>query len=191
MGIEHGFFVGTNLHYIWTLDLVLTLPWLPIGAPACSVVSVKPLDDEAYTGDVDPLARSIQKLDVEWVFAGEIAAGYFVADRSIYPGPFLGQLELFHSCSWPPEERTAYAIEDLLQRFGPELATSSPREWGVMLRLDFGLDSESADYAVHHMIWHQTVDVDISKQVSFDSSPTPGGRALIERIRRSLTERHP
>lgn len=185
-GIKHGVWVGTDIEYIWTMDLALYLAWLPPTVDACVFVSVKPLQDDMFAKELDVLSRPAEKLEIEDRYAKELNARYFVGDRSVYPGDFLGQLEMFHASSWNPEPRIRIALNDMLMRHGGELEKCSPHDWRDILKTEFLLDTPSANYAVHHIIWHQLVDVDVSQFVRFDRAPVPGGRALRDNIRRSL-----
>jgi hypothetical protein len=104
-GVHHGCFVGTSIPYIWTMDLVAPLAWLPPERVSAALISVKPLNSDQYTGDVDPVSRGPEKLEVERRYAKELGFAYFVADRSLYPGALLGQLELFISAAHLPRSQ--------------------------------------------------------------------------------------
>lgn len=189
-GIKHGLFVGTDIPYVWTMDLVATLAWLPPEQLSCALVSVKPISSEAYTGDIDPLARGPEKLEVERQYANELALRYFVADRSLYPGDLLGQLELFSAAACIPSE---HPLNDRLARLlvtqGSELGRTPPVEWKGRLLMDYGASDAEADFALHHIFWNQLVDVDLTREVSMEDPPRPGGRALRTALRGALTSR--
>lgn len=186
-GIEHGTFVGTRCPYIWTMDLCATLAWLPAEQQNCALVSVKPLSGEQYSGDIDPIARGPEKLEVERLYALELGVQYFVADRSVYPGAFLGQLELFSKAAMVPSKHPiAMALAPFFQKHGHGLHCSPPNEWKGRLQSEFGLSHKDADLAVQHILWHQLVDVDLSRDVNFDVVPRQGGRRLRDAIRANL-----
>lgn len=186
-GIKHGTYVGTNSPYIWTIDLCATLAWLPQGQQTCALVSVKPLSSEQYTGDIDPIARGPEKLEVERLYALELGVKYFVADRSSFPGALLGQLEwLSTTAVLPAGSHIARAIESLLHKHGHTLQCTTPNEWKRQLQSDFDLTNSDADIAVQHILWHQHVDVDLSRDVNFDAVPRLGGRRLRDAIRTEL-----
>lgn len=186
-GIEHGTFVGTPYPYIWTMDLCATLAWLPAEQQNCALVSVKSLSSELYTGDIDPIARGPEKLEVERLYALELGARYFVADRSVFPGAFLGQLECFSAAAMVPSRHPiALALAPFLQKHGHGLHCSPPNEWRRRLESEFGLSSLDATFAVHHILWHQLVDVDLSRDLNFDTVLRPGGLRLRDGIRADL-----
>lgn len=186
-GIEHGTFLGTNFPYIWTIDLCATLAWLPAEQQTCALVSVKPLNGELYTGDIDPIARGPEKLEVERRYALELALPYFVADRSIYPGALLGNMEwLSKAATIPPEHPIAAVLGPFLQRHGHELHCYPPNDWRGRLQTDFGLTTEWADVSVQHILWHQYVDIDLTRDVNLDAVPRAGGQRLRQAIRENL-----
>lgn len=186
-GIKHGVFVGTRIPYIWTADLVATLAWLPADQLGCALVSVKPLQDEEYTGDVDPLARGPEKLEIERRLASELAMSYFVADRTLFPGALLGQLELYSSAaSLPVGHPAARCLLPFVERHGDQLQHLPPFEWKGRLSNDFQLSDADADLAVNHILWNQLVDVDLTREVQMEDPPRPGGRALQVALRHTL-----
>jgi hypothetical protein len=186
-GIEHGCYVGTDIPYIWTLDLVATMAWLPVERISAAIISVKPLGSEAYTGDIDPIARGPEKLEIERRSALEWHLPYFVADRSVYPGPLLGQLEWLSSAALLPKGHLLEQARDqLLDRLGDALAKEPPVEWKQRLIVDYRLASDEADVAMQSILWHQLVDVDLTRELDTEEVPRPGGRALRSSFRHFL-----
>lgn len=188
-GIDHGCFVGTSIPYIWTMDLVATLAWLPPEQTVCALVSIKPLQSEQYTGDIDPISRGPEKLEVERRYAQELGWPYLLADRSLYPGPLLGQLELYSSAAClPPTHRAKTARERLLDHYGESLSEHPPQEWRARLMAEDRLTPEEADLAVQNIFWTQAVDVDLTREIQMEDPIAPGGRALRESLRQHIME---
>ena len=188
-GIDHGCFVGTTIPYIWTLDLVATLAWLPPEETLCALVSIKPLQSEEYTGDIDPISRGPEKLEVERRYAKELGWPYFLGDRSLFPGHILGQLELYASAAYLPANHVAKkAQEQLLDRYGELLDKLPPLEWRDRLVTDHGLTAVDADLAVHNIFWTQAIDVDLTQEIQMEDPIRPGGLALQESLRRHILE---
>lgn len=185
-GIAHGQFPGTDVLYIWTMDLVLT--WLSEsgGPPRCVFVSVKPVSSERYQS-VDPLDRGPQKLEIERRYAASLEIPYYLGDRTRYPGPLLGQLEWLKSAAYPPAtERGQALLARFLDRHGHELGQDAPAAWIWRLQQDLGAEKAEADYTVQHCLWHQHLDCDLSLTLDLERLPQPGGRALRRELRRSL-----
>lgn len=188
-GINHGCFIGTKIPYIWTMDLVATLAWLPRADTICALISIKPLQSEAYSGDVDPIARGPEKLEIERRYAQELGWPYFVADRSLYPAALLGQLELYSSAAYVPAGQiVATARDRLLNHHGESLAMLPPMEWRDRLVADHGLTADLADLAVHNIFWTQAVDVDLTREIQMEDCIRPGGRALKASLREYILE---
>lgn len=188
-GIDHGTFLGTLYPYIWTMDLCATLAWLPADEQTCALISVKPLSGEMYTGDIDPIARGPEKLEVERLFGLELELPYFVSDRSTYPGALLGNLEwLSNAAMVPTGHPVAIALASFLQQHGPTLNCCPPNEWKARLQTDFSLSIAEADTAIQNILWHQVVDVDLSHDLNMDVIPRPGGRRLRDAIRVNLRD---
>lgn len=185
--IEHGVFPGTHIPYVWTVDLVATLAWLPPEETNAVVVSIKPLRGETYAGVIDPTARGPEKLEIERRFAAELGLPYFVADRSMFPGPLLGQLEFLKSAAiLPLTAPAAIACKVLLERRGADLAEVPPLEWRDRLIVDHCLSASDADLAVHHILWNQFVDADLSQLIQMDRPVRPGGWKLKDEFQRHL-----
>jgi len=187
LGIKHGTYVGTAIPYIWTLDLVATLAWLPVSEQTCAVFSIKPLASEEYTGDIDPLARGPEKLEVERTFSKRLSLPYFVADKTLYPGDLLGQLEFYSHAAHLPAGGAGDALDRFLQQRGPSLNHTSPIEWRDRLVAEHRVSEATANHLVQHVLWKQIVDVDLTREVDWESPIRSGGHALISSLRRELT----
>lgn len=186
-GIDHGTFIGTCIPYIWTLDHCLEPTWLPLDQRGPVIVSVKPLSSEAYCGDIDPLARGAEKLEVERRFAEELSLRYFVADRTLYPGALLGQLELLATAAvLPADNEIARARDGLLARHAEALMVEPPVQWRDRLVMDWKLAQADADLVVHNILWQQLIDVDLTREVQLEEVQRPGGRALRQALRTAL-----
>lgn len=184
LGIDHGCFVGTSIPYVWTLDIVATLAWLPIEQSKAAIVSVKPLEHETYAGDTDPIARGPEKLEVERQYAKRTGLSYFVADRSLYPGHLLGQLELYSSAAnLPPGHPAQVAQSRLLDSKGDSLTQEPPTAWRDRLMRDWRLSQPEADLAVSNIIWNQLIDVDLTQEIQMEDPIRPGGRGLQKALR--------
>jgi hypothetical protein len=164
------------------------LPW-PNGAADCTLVSIKPLESERYLL-VDPLDRGPEKLEVERIYAKSIGAAYFVADRSLYPGPLLGQLEWLRTTALlPPSDAKYSLLQAFLDKYSDELQLLPPVELINRLQADFSASKYTADYLIHHCIWTQIIDCDLSEPLDLDRIPRIGGRALRAAILASLRAR--
>ncbi len=186
MGIKHGYFVGTDIPYVWTMDLCLHLPWITTPAKACALVSVKPLESERYLY-IDPLDRGPEKLEAERRYAQALDVPYFVGDRSLYPGPLFAQLEYLADAAVLP---LTHPLSSILNRFldsrGDEMSLYPLIEISERLQKDYRTTAEHGTFLLNHIQWNQIVDCDLSLPIKTSLPPRPGGRHLQAAIRSSI-----
>lgn len=186
MGIRHGVFPGTDIPYLWTLDLCLHLPWVEIPAKACCLVSVKPLESERYLY-IDPLDRGPEKLEAERRYARAIDVPYFVGDRSLYPGPLFAQLEyLSEAAVLPNSHPWSLTLNRFLSKDGLEAPRYPISEVRERLQVDYRAPLEEATFLLNHILWNQLIDCDLSILIKDSLPPREGGRRLQHALRTSL-----
>jgi len=181
VGIDHGYFIGTRVLYVWTLDLVVS--WTPlVDVNTTVVVSIKPIEADRFK-DPDPLCRELEKLEAERRYAGAMCLPYFVLDRTRFPGPLLGQLEWLSSAAYPlTRPYDVRVMNEFLQQHGPALGQDAPANWISRLQVDYRASKELSDYVVQHCLWHQIVDCDLGQRINMLGLPIPGGRKLRQRL---------
>lgn len=186
MGIKHGVFFGTDIPYIWTLDLCLHLPWVENPAKACCLVSVKPLESERYLY-IDPLDRGPEKLEAERRYAQALGVPYFIGDRTLYPGPLLAQLEyLSEAAVLPDSHPLALTLNRFLSRHGREVSSNPIKDVTERLWKDYQATSEEATFLLNHMLWNQLIDCDLSVHINESFPPQEGGKLLKNALRLNL-----
>jgi len=186
MGIKHGHFVGTDVPYIWTMDLCLHLPWIITPAKACCLVSVKPLESERYLY-IDPLDRGPEKLEAERRYAQAMEINYFIGDRSLYPGPLFAQLEyLADAAVLPCNHPWSATLDRFLSRHGADLSAYPLLDVIERLRVDYAATADQAAFLLNHILWTQLVDCDLSLPIKTSLPPRPGGRSLQVAIRSNI-----
>lgn len=185
--IRHGNFVGTDIPYIWSFDLCLTLPWVEIATQRTVLASIKPLDADRYQ-HVDPLDRGPEKLEGERRYARQLGVGYLVADRTRYLGPLFGNLDLYRRAAMlPTDSPLARAKDKLLESHAHDLQTH-PIADSISIAADACEISHSeASTLIHHCLWMQLIDCDLSRDIDPAKPPRPGGRLLRQAIRDALT----
>lgn len=184
--IDHGYFPGTRIPYVWTIDLALTLSWVEDPARACAFISVKPLLSEAYLY-IDPLARGAEKLEVERRYCESMGIFYFVGDRALYPKKLLDNLDWLHKAAvLPNTHRSRHILDAFLDRHAANMASEPPLEWRALLECDFGLSRHAADYLVQHCLWNQLIDADLNMSIDLAEPLTPGGQRFRRAVQDSL-----
>lgn len=185
-GIDHGTFIGTNIPYIWSMDLCIHLPWVQDFKRATCLISVKPLSSERYLY-VDPLNRGVEKLEAERRFASQLNLPYFIADRSLYPGPLFANLEHLAKAAVLPDN---HPWSLTLNRFLDRHIVSFEHEPLTLLRerliKDYKCTDDQASFIKNHILWHQFVDCNLLLPLKESEPPTKGGRAFKHAIRQTL-----
>lgn len=185
--IRHGNFVGTDIPYIWSFDLCLTLPWVATPTQRTVLASIKPLDADRYQ-HVDPLDRGPEKLEGERRYARQLGVGYLVADRTRYLGPLFANLDLYRRAAMlPPDSPLEQAKHKLLASHAHDLQTH-PIADSISIAADaFGISHSEATTLIHHCLWTQLIDCDLSRDILPSMPPRPGGRRLRQAIQDVLT----
>jgi len=182
-GIDHGRFIGTSIPYIWTIDIVATWPWFTPDEWASIIVSVKPVEADRFK-DPDPICREVEKLEAERRYGLGAELPYFVCDRTLFPGPLLGNLEFIHKAAiLPPEPAAAGVLKEFLQRHGSALQTEPPLHWSQLLQIDYRATEALATHIIHHCLWHQYIDSDLTLPLNLAVLPVPRGRAIQRALR--------
>lgn len=185
-GIEHGRYIGTHIDYIWSIDLCATLPWVPQPHQRTLLVSIKPLGSERYLYP-DPLDRGVEKLEAERRYARQLGAGYLIGDRSLYPGALFANLDLYRSAAViPPMHPLVKAKAELSERRLEVLQTQPITESIHFIERDLSLTTKDATFLLHHLLWTQAIDCDLSNPIVFSKPPRTGGKRLRQALRHHL-----
>lgn len=185
-GVPHGNFVGTNIPYIWSMDLCLYMPWVTDIKKATCLISVKPLTSEQYLY-VDPLNRGVEKLECERRYAAQLDLNYFIGDRTLYPGPIFPQIELLASAAILPDKHPwSCILNSYLNRHADAAKDEPLKNIRERLITDYKCTPEQASFIKNHILWNQLIDCDISVNLNESIPPIKGGRALRQAMRNSL-----
>lgn len=185
-GIEHGKYIGTRIDYIWSIDLCATLPWVQHAKQRTLLVSIKPLESERYLYP-DPLDRGVEKLEAERRYARQLGVGYILGDRSLYPGPFLPNLDAYRRAAVIPHAHPlSSAKRQLLERRLDDIQVQPITESIRRAEQDLHLSNTDATYLIHHCLWSQEIDCDLAQPMIPSKPPRPGGRHLRQALRSYL-----
>lgn len=185
-GIKHGTFVGSNIPYIWSIDLCAHMPWVSDLKKSTCLISVKPLTSEQYLY-VDPLHRGTEKLECERRYANQLGINYFIGDRTLYPGPIFAQLEfLADAATLPATHPWSYTLNSFLNHHGDVLQNEPLQSIRERLITDYNCSPAQATFLKNHILWNQLIDCDLSVKLKESQPPKKGGLALIQAIRNSM-----
>lgn len=186
-GIRHGVFIGTDIPYIWTIDLCLTLPWISIPQRRSVLVSIKPLQADRYL-HIDPLDRGPEKLEAERRYAAQLGVHYTVGDASLFPSEFFAQLESMVGAAYlPPWHPLKAVLLDFLEARYDRINQESLIETLDRLQRDWALSLGHATFLLDHMLWNQMIDCDLSRPIHRSLPPVPGGRTLKTALRNAFS----
>jgi len=185
-GIRHGVFIGTDIPYIWTIDLCLTLPWIASPQRRSTLVSIKPLQADRYL-HIDPLDRGPEKLEAERRYALQLGVHYTVGDASLYPSELFAQLESMVDAAYlPPKHPLQAVLKEFLETRPDRISQESLTETLHRLQRDWGVSLNHATFLLDHMLWNQMIDCDLSRPIRRSQPPVPGGRALKTALRNAF-----
>ncbi len=186
-GINHGNFIGTNIPYIWSLDLCAFMPWVDDITRATCFISVKPLASEQYLY-VDPLNRGVEKLECERRYSQQLGINYFVCDRTLFPGPIFANLEMLAPAAHIPNNHPwSNLLNTFFDRHHDELEINPIKYISERLVKDFKCEESAASFIKNHILWNQFVDCDLSKHIKDSMLPIKGGKQLVQSLRSSLS----
>lgn len=185
-GFSNGTFPGTQIPYIWTMDLCVHLPWIRNPANSTLMVSVKPEQIIAAT-DASAFSRVREKLEGERRYCQESNIKYLSGDHTVFPAKIFEMLDTLRGSAVIPDSHPAIPImrsflEKHLHRLNEE-----PLSYTILvLKKDYGCDHKTACLIRNHLIWHQMIDVDLTKRINYMNPPVAGGRRLREKIMKNL-----
>lgn len=184
--ILHGNFVGTKIPYIWTMDFCLHLNWVSDFTRATTMISAKPLKQVCSKSD-DALNRTIEKLEIERRYCKSLGIQYQIADHNAFERSFVGNLELLQPAAGIPTTAPLFEKMQLfLNKHEPNLSKLPLTCIDEILIKDFKCDVNNAVLIRNHLVWHQIIDVNLSKPLIPSQVPCQGGREYKIRLRKIL-----
>lgn len=179
LGIAHGRYVGTDIPYVATLDLMVTVT--PTTAAA---VEVKP--EYLHIG-TDAPRRVLERLAITAEYCRRLRISHTVAEGRDLPPALAGNLE----CIMDGADVESYIGRDDWMRYRDELCC----------RIDSGISLGDATRAaaetcslpwlqavraMHGCLWHRAPDADLSIRLHMSRPLAPGGAALRDSIAKRL-----
>lgn len=184
--IKHGNYPGTNIPYIWSMDMCLYLPWVTDFKRNCTMVSVKPMSHKTYK-DPDPINRSLEKLEVERRYCAELGIHYLVGDHQAFSSRLFGNLESIQSSATANQYHSSnFILERFLDKHGHKLHQQHLGFIREVLIKDYKCSDENAILLRNFLIWHQIIDIDLNAPINESLLPRQGGRAFKQSIKLNL-----
>lgn len=173
-GINHGVFPGSNVPYIATLDLMVTV--VQKGIPSLVAISCKPRE---LIIAADAGSRMLERMELERIYCNCLKIPRWVADTKVFSRSLIANLEwLLPSQAVSADLRRKpgfYHFRDLLNRdihripIDRTIAAASQK---------IGWPRELGNHAFRLLAFEQGVDIDITQPVAMTEPALEGGRSL-------------
>lgn len=180
--INHGIFPGSQVPYVGTLDLMVTV-WRK-GVADLVAVSCKP---RKIAMAADAASRLLERLELERLYCNALQIKHHVADVDAF-----GK-DLFANLSWlMPDPVTSARLRTNQRLFGLRDALlrrmhSTPIDRVIAESADEqGWSLSEANAAFRHLAWHQYVDIDLSMPIALTQPARAGGIRLRDALRTNI-----
>jgi hypothetical protein len=181
-GIDHGEFVGSDVPYIATMDLMVTVH--SNGVPRLVAVSCKPRQRVLAA---DSASRMLERLELERLYCKELSIPHHIGDAAAFSRKLIANLQWL-----APDKTVASSLLD-----GPNLALfcdvlqrkihQDPIDQVIQHAASkVKWSNEKANSAFRFLAWHQEIDIDLSLPIMMTQPAKPGGQALRSALQKKL-----
>lgn len=176
-GIDHGVFVGTDVPYIGSIDIMAKLPWR--GRTYHVGISCKP----------DPIMarspRARERVHLDRLYCQEIGAHHVHEGGATFAPTLLSNLEAYRPSRG---ELLALARSSMLTEFSSHF-DQAPLEWSLhrtITECGSRVGAVGADAARLWRVgaWTHQIDIDLSKRVAMLKPVHRGGMAVVASLAR-------
>ena len=162
LGIRHGTFVGTNIPYVATTDLMLTI--IQGGRPRLIAVAAKPGD--AVSGANPLRRRARERLALEKAYANELGIPWFLMSNAAVPLELRENLSLTLGASVLPTSIPPSLISDFCDSVSGQLmAGEAINAARLKATSQLKLESEIASGLFHHGLWKRRIPIDLRERL--------------------------
>lgn len=158
LGIKHGRFIGTNIPYVATTDLMLTI--MEGGRPRLIAVAAKPGSE--VSGESRPRSRTRERLALEIAYARELGIPWHLMSDRMVPRALRENLNLALSASKLPDSIPQNLIAEFcgmvvdLLRGGEAIGVARAKA-----EEHLKLGTELANGLFHHGLWSRKIPIDL------------------------------
>lgn len=177
--IAHGYWVGSRVPYVATLDLMVTVGSLE--APRLAGIACKPKELLALGVKSQ---RRLARLELERRYCRAIGASHVIVDRSDVPQTLAANLEAL-----APDERLrtwmrSQVFDQLREALVPRLVAGAPIRAAVEAAAQRVRCTLAEGWDAFRMLaWTQVIDIDLARPVHHTQAIVPGGHALQASLR--------
>lgn len=183
-GIEHGFFVGTKVPYIASIDLMFRIrsggQWRLLG------ISCKPKDI------TEKSTRAQERIELDRLYCTAVGAQHHHEDGSSFNSELILQLiGLRPSVSFLREHRQTNRLHDFVAKFNEHANDRFVADAALAAGQFVDLARSDAFAFFRLGVWLHLIDVDLTKRLQMRKPIKRGGAALIQALQsRYLGESH-
>lgn len=186
IGITPGVYPGTDITFIWTMDMCLHLPWVKDPLKSSAMISVKPVS-QVSTDQGISLSRVNEKLEIERNYCKVIGMHYIWGDDDAFPKVLFANLDNLRGSAVIPVHHPANRImQSFLDTHAHKLQDEAIEFTQLVLQQDYNCDLTTGALIQNHLLWHQIIDANLAETLIYKRKPKVGGRELITKIRRVL-----
>lgn len=181
-GIDHGRFVGSNVPYCATTDVVATVQ----GQDGLRLAAIAVKAKKALL-EAEPADRALERLELERRYHKALGDHFEVATEELVPETFGGQLVWFSSAA-----RLSPGLDDPLRVLEFSLAFEDAAPRGTIesaindVSIRMGLSSSDGNLLFRHCAWTRLIDIDLSYDVEMTYPPRRGSAHLVSVLRQKL-----
>lgn len=182
-GIEHGTFIGTDVPYVGSLDMLAEVPWR--GRIHHLGVSCKPAQILAMS------RRAKERVKLDRFYCREIGAVHVIEDGMGFDQTLLSQLASYRPLySEILKHRGTARLDDFSGVF-EQIADALPLHVAISAsRERVGLSHQDGSLFWRLAVWLHLIDIDLSKPLVMRQPIRRGQRAVLQRLaNRYLGER--
>jgi hypothetical protein len=178
-GIDHGCEIGSRQPYVATIDIAATIEI--DRQEKLLMLSSKPITNP----DDHVKWRTLERLELERRYAGEIGAAYLVSTSALIPTFMAGYLEWWMDAACLPDSALvarAPDFSDIVMAHSSETVSDAVQAAASRLRLD----PDSAWLLFQHCCWTQAIDIDPTEPLLVSYPIKKGGRALRTALQKEI-----
>lgn len=184
LGIDHGRFIGTNIPYVATLDILST--WRQEdGTYRLIAHECKPADVLHQVANT----RMRERLQLTGRYCEEAQIHRVIFHAEHLPAPLSVNLDAVAPRVSRPQlaaMRSSAAYRKLIERLEKCRATHTPTEVLDLMKRRQGLGQAAMRQMLHAALWCQDVDHDLSQPLELHSPLIAGGRDLLKSLHRQV-----
>lgn len=182
-GIEHGNYVGSDVPFPLTTDLLVT--FASTEGLACAALPIKA---ESVYRTAEPISRLRERLELERRFHGEIGVHVpGVVTERLITETLAGQLVMYSAAARPAPH---LASPNLIMDFAAHVTERATRQsilQGVAHACGrMKLASRDGDFLFNHCVWRRFIDVDITVPIVRSYPVVLGGTRIANALRETL-----